>query len=318
MDSRDVQAGRLEPAGKPLVRVWLQRLAALTALLVAAGVTVAIVLRTQRRPSKARSAAASQHSHASATTSTTTQTTGSPGTASVPILAYHVINVPPATSSASPDLYVPADEFAAQISALKAAGWHAVTLDQLQAYRTRGVVLGTGKPIVITFDRGYASQYTNALPVLKRAGWVGVENLQVSGLTPADGGLTDSQIRGLIAAGWELDTQGVSQSDLTILSPSQLQLEVAGARQTLSSRYKIPVNWFSYPSGDYDANVISAVQSAGFTGATTTIPGWAGTKSDRFRLPRLQVAGGTSPSQLMSQITAAQQSTSAPPSFHGP
>ena len=52
-------------------------------------------------------------------------------------------------------------------------------MDQLRANWTRGVPLGPGKPIVITFDNGYESQYTNALPVLKQLGWTGVENIQL-------------------------------------------------------------------------------------------------------------------------------------------
>ena len=199
---------------------------------------------------------------------------------------------------------------------MKTAGWHPVTLNQFEAYWTRGVPLATGKPIVITFDNGYASQYTNALPVLKRLGWVGVENLQANGLSPADGGLSESQVRGLIAAGWELDAEGVSQPDLTILGATQLQTEVAGARRDLQGRYSVPVNWFGYPSGDYNPDVTAAVRAAGFVGATTIVPGWASPQESRFRLPRVQVTGGTSPSALLSQIAAAATTTSAPTSFH--
>ncbi len=241
--------------------------------------------------------------------------TGKPGTATVPVLMYHVINPPPA-GAPFPGLYVPSDEFAAQMQALKAAGWHAVTMDQLKAYWTRGVPLGPGKPIVLTFDNGYASQYENALPVLKRLGWVGNENIQLTGLPPSQGGLTDAQVRGLIAAGWELDTQGISHADLITLDASELQYQIATARQTLQKRYGVPVNWFCYPSGHYDATVIAAVKAAGFVGSTTVIPGWASGGEDPYRLPRLRVLGGTTPSALLSQI-ASSESDGAPPAAYG-
>jgi peptidoglycan/xylan/chitin deacetylase (PgdA/CDA1 family) len=318
MDSRDAKVRRPDPAHDRQLRAGPARLLALGSLAAVIAIVVAIVVSTMggsgshstKSPRKNSSATANGHSKTSATSK--------PATTAVPILAYHVINVAPPSSSAPPEWYVPADEFSAQMDALKAAGWRAVTLDQLQAYWTKGTSLGTTKPIVITFDGGYASQYTNALPVLKRLGWVGVDNVQVNGLSPSDGGISDSQVRGLIAAGWQLGAQGVSQADLTTLASTDLSHEVGAARETLSSRYSVPVNWFSYPSGDYDATVVAAVRAAGYVGATTTVAGWASAQGDRFRLPRLQVVGGTSPSKLISQITSAQQDAAPPDSYHAP
>jgi peptidoglycan/xylan/chitin deacetylase (PgdA/CDA1 family) len=318
MSSRDTQARRLERARERQPRVRRERFAALGSLSLVLAVVAAIVLASSLgsggRSSPRGSTASSEHSTAAAPV----PRGGEPGTATVPILVYHVINAAPAQSGASPALYVSAEEFSSQMDALNADGWHAVTLDQLEAYWTRGVPLAPGKPIVITFDRGYASQYTNALPILKRLGWVAVENLQLTGLPPSDGGLTDSQIRGLIAAGWELDTLGMSDADLITLDSEQLRHEVATARQTLRSRYGAPVNWFSYPSGHYNATVIAAARGAGFLGATTVVPGWASPQQDRFRLPRLPVLSSTNPPELMSQIASAKTTTTAPPAYSGP
>ncbi len=241
---------------------------------------------------------------------------GSGAAARVPILMYHVIAPPPA-GAPFPGLYVPAPEFTAQMEALRAAGWHAVTLDQLRAHWSRGVALGPGKPVVVTFDNGYRSQYVNALPALQRLGWVGVENIQLSGLPPSQGGLTSAQVHGLIAAGWELDTQGISHADLIRLDASQLTYQVATARSLLRQRYGVPVNWFCYPSGHYDATVIAAVRAAGFVGSTTVVPGWASSAEDPYRLPRLRVLGGTSPQSLIAQIAAARGSSATPASYGG-
>jgi peptidoglycan/xylan/chitin deacetylase (PgdA/CDA1 family) len=240
--------------------------------------------------------------------------TGPAGTGPVPILTYHVIAAPPA-GAPFPGLYVTPNEFSAQVRALKNAGWHAVTLDEVEAYWTRGVPLGPGKPVVLTFDNGYQSQYTQALPVLRSIGWVADENVQLTGLPPSQGGLSRHQVRGLVNAGWELDTQGISHADLITLDASQLHEQVAVARRIIQQRYHVPVHWFCYPSGHYDTTVIDAVKAAGFTGSTTVVSGWARPSDDAYRLPRLRVLGGTTPSQLLALIAGARGDPPAPSSY---
>jgi peptidoglycan/xylan/chitin deacetylase (PgdA/CDA1 family) len=310
MSFQDPAARRLRREREQL-RARRRRMAGGGMLLVVGAIAVVVLLAAsggstaKRPPSRTRSSTARHHAKPAP------KGTGIPGNAAVPILMYHVINPPPA-GAPYPGLYVPSGEFAAQMQALKAAGWHAVTMNQLEANWTRGVPLGPGKPIVLSFDNGYASQYTNALPVLKRLGWVGVENIQLTGLPQSQGGLTEPEIRGMLASGWELDTQGISHADLITLDPAGLHYQIATARQELQSRYHVPVNWFCYPSGHYNPTVIAAVRAAGFVGSTTVIPGWASRRDDPYALPRLRVLGGTSPSSLLAQITAARGA--APPS----
>jgi peptidoglycan/xylan/chitin deacetylase (PgdA/CDA1 family) len=144
-----------------------------------------------------------------------------------------------------------------------------------------------------------------------------VENIQLTGLPPSEGGLTDAQVRGLLAAGWELDTQGMSHADLIALDAAGLRYQIDTARQTLRGRYHVPVNWFCYPSGHYNSTVIAAVRAAGFVGSTTVVPGWASRADDPYRLPRLRVLAGTSPSALLAQIASAQNSPPPPTSYSG-
>ena len=47
----------------------------------------------------------------------------------------------------------------------------------------------------------------------------------------------------------------------------RLSAQVAGARRTIQKRFHVPVNWFCYPSGQYDAAVIAEVKAAGFRGS---------------------------------------------------
>ncbi len=232
---------------------------------------------------------------------------------SAPVLMYHVINPPPA-GAPFPGLYVPAPEFSEQMQALAKAGFHAVTLQQLWRHWQQGTPL-PARPVVITFDNGYQSQYSNALPVLSKLGWKAVENMQLTGLPPSQGGLSQEQIRGLISAGWELDTQGFSHAELIALTPSQLHYQVAISRRTIQRRYHVPVRWFCYPSGHYDAAVIAAVRQAGYLGSTTVVPGWAGPSSDPYTLPRLRVLGGTSGAALLALIEDAEHDPAPPASY---
>jgi peptidoglycan/xylan/chitin deacetylase (PgdA/CDA1 family) len=285
---------------------------------------------TGRAEQGARAGSAAKHSHGSGsgpglsaepgaphdTSAGTAGTgTGPRGTEAVPILMYHVINPPPAGAK-FPGLYVAPAEFAAQMGALAGAGFHAVTMDQMLANWTRGTPLPAGKPIVVSFDNGYQSQLTEALPVMRRLGWMGVENIQLTGLPPSQGGLSEKQVAEMVSAGWELDTQGISHADLITLGQVALREQVASARARVRRLYHVPVNWFCYPSGHYDASVIAEVKAAGYVGATTVVPGWATPSRDPYRLPRLRVLGGTSPQALLAEI-AAIRSDAPPPATYG-
>jgi peptidoglycan/xylan/chitin deacetylase (PgdA/CDA1 family) len=239
---------------------------------------------------------------------------GPRGTESVPILMYHVI-LPAPAGAPFPGLYVPPAEFAAQMHALATAGYHAVTMDQVWDNWHEGAPLPRGKPIVISFDNGYESQYREALPVLRALGWVGVENLQLAGLPPSQGGLSRHQVRALVRAGWELDTQGYDHADLVALDASELHFQVAVARRRIRSLYHVAANWFCYPSGHYNATVIAAVRAAGFRGSTTVTPGWASPTEDPYRLPRLRVLAGTSPAALLSEVAGIRSDPPPGPSY---
>ena len=75
------------------------------------------------------------------------------------------------------------------------------------------------------------------------------------------------------------------------------------------------MNWFCYPSGDYNATVIAAVKAAGYAGSTTVVPGWAHRQDDPYRLHRLRVLGGTTPQQLLTLLSAIREDPPAPPAY---
>jgi peptidoglycan/xylan/chitin deacetylase (PgdA/CDA1 family) len=163
-------------------------------------------------------------------------------------------------------------------------GYEAVTLEQVERAWYHGGTLPP-RPVVISFDDGYRPQFTYALPELRRHGWAGVLNLKAEGSD-----LYPSNIEAMIAAGWEIAAHTIHHLDLTELDAAALREEVAGSRKTLQREYGIPVENFCYPSGRFDETVIAAVKEAGYTGATTEIPGYAD-RSHPYELDRLEILG---------------------------
>jgi peptidoglycan/xylan/chitin deacetylase (PgdA/CDA1 family) len=200
---------------------------------------------------------------------------------------YHVIAPAPA-AAAYPDLFVRPSDFAGQMSWLAAHGFHAVTLHQVYDYWLRGTPL-PAQPIVLTFDDGTLGQDTHALPVLRKLHWPGVLNLKVNALK-SKYTLPPWRVHEMIAAGWELDAHSITHPDLTHVDDAQLWHEVDGARVELRQLFHVPVEFFCYPSGRYDARVIAAVRRAGYLGATTEKYGLA-RPSDIYTLDRIRING---------------------------
>jgi peptidoglycan/xylan/chitin deacetylase (PgdA/CDA1 family) len=217
----------------------------------------------------------------------------------VPILMYHVVGVA-SPGAAYPALFVAPDLFAAQMRALRAAGWTAVTLDE--AYRSwHGGPGLPSKALVVSFDDGYSGQSTAAARTLRELGWPGVLDLEVHNLHVA-GGLHALQVRRMLAAGWELASHTLTHPDLTTVDPARLHRELAGSRALLAERFGVPVRFFCYPAGRYDARVEAAVRAAGYAGATTEVPGIASATSPPYALPRIRVDGGESPATLLAAL----------------
>ena len=218
----------------------------------------------------------------------------------VPILMYHVIDKAPA-GAPFPELYVSPDVFADQVAWLTRRGYAAVTLDAVyRSWRFGGSL--PHRPIVLSFDDGYAGDFTHALPTLKARHWPGVLNLEVRKESYA-GGLTPSRIRALITAGWEVDAHTLTHPDLTAVTDVRLRQEVAGSRRSIRRRFGVPVNFFCYPAGRYDAHVIAAVQAAGFLGATTTQYGLARPNA-LYTLHRVRVNGSDGVAGLTAKLIA--------------
>lgn len=209
----------------------------------------------------------------------------------VPVLMYHYIRVArEPRGTVGYNLSVTPDDFRAQMDWLAQNGYHAVTLRALSAYLAKQGNLPS-RPVVLTFDDGYADFYSVAWPVLRQHQFAAVSYV-VSGFLGTPGYITAEQVAELDHAGIEIGAHTVTHVDLTTVQAAEVGHQVADSKSALEQILNHPVLDFCYPSGRHNAAVVKAVQAAGFDTATTTQFGTAESTDNRYVWPRVRVEGG--------------------------
>lgn len=220
---------------------------------------------------------------------------GRPGTvaaARVPILMYHYVSVPPSGDRVRYNLTVTPEDFATQMTYLAVNGYRPITLAQLTNHLLDGAPL-PDRPIVLTFDDGYADNYDHAVPVLGRLGFTATFFV-ITGFVDAGraGYMSWDQLADLAAAGMEIGAHSIDHPDLRGRSLRLQFAEVAAPKLAIETRLGIPVTSFAYPSGRFDATTVDVLRAAGYRAAATTAPGTWQFAGSPYQLARVRVPGG--------------------------
>lgn len=185
----------------------------------------------------------------------------------LPILVYHIVRPShPSDSAAVRALAVTPDIFDAQMDYLKHAGYHVVRFGDLEAHFASSTPLPQ-KPIILSFDDGWSSQFTYAFPILEKYQYPATFFVFTNGIG-SRGFLTWDNLRALEAGGMTIGDHTRSHPYLAnITSTSTLRDEIEGSRQLLERKLGVPINEFAYPFGQYNATIVSLVEKAGYKSA---------------------------------------------------
>ena len=214
----------------------------------------------------------------------------------VPVLMWHNL-----AEESSGDMTISVDTFRAQIEALHEAGFKTVSLQQLYDYVHFGTELPE-KPIVLTFDDGYFSNYEHAYPILREYGMqatifaigvsVGKDTYKDTehAMTPhfgadearemVDSGLISVQSHTFDMHQWPPFEDGNAQVRETLLPfdgeadadyETAVEADFAESRELLESITGQPVNALAFPEGAYVTLTQDALRSAGAELTFTTV-----------------------------------------------
>lgn len=206
---------------------------------------------------------------------------------SIPVLMYHEIGD---NNGIYKELYVNPQDFRHQIKSLYEAGYRTITLSRLERHWA-GLSDLPDKPLVLTFDDGYLSTYTEAKLVLEEYGFVATV-FPVKQFTGKQGHMTCDMLIELHGLGWEIASHTVSHPDLTILDNNRLQEELQNSKTWLEELLDSEVVSIAYPAGRYNQQVINGAMECGYKLAVTTGYGIASQDSpmelNRIRVNRSQ------------------------------
>ena len=207
-------------------------------------------------------------------------------TLTIPILSYHKVD-----NLAPTEYWLTTHNFDSQIAALKAYGYKTVSLEDVYKY-----IGGTGslpsKPVVITFDDGYQNFYTKAYPILNQYGFKATNFIITNYIGESESErhnsnewepdtaeneernypashLLWSEIQTMKNNGMIFEAHPKTHRDLTSLSASEAEDEIAGSKAIIESKLGTSVNFFSYPFILSDSTIENLVLNAGYHGAVT-------------------------------------------------
>lgn len=117
-----------------------------------------------------------------------------------------------------------------------------------------------GAMISVTLDDAWASQFTNALPILNKYG-VPATMYVHSDAVNAPGNMSQAEIQAFADRGDEIASHTVSHTDLTTLTPAQLDTELAQSKAALKEMFgpNAAVD-FASPFGAHNPTTTAAVK----------------------------------------------------------
>ena len=227
----------------------------------------------------------------------------------LPILMYHYVRNPPSMRNdlLGYRLSVSPADFTAQMDWLTAHGFHTVDFNDVRAYFAGRQPL-PANPVVLTFDDGYADLYSNAYPILTAHGFKAVAYI-VSGFVGQPHYVTPGQLVQMDQNGIQIASHTVDHANLARSSGASLMHELVDSKRSLENLLGHPVVDFAYPSGQFNAQAVAAVERVGYDTAVTTLFSVDHSMADRYVWTRVRVGGGESLTDFASSLGKPMPST---------
>jgi peptidoglycan/xylan/chitin deacetylase (PgdA/CDA1 family) len=230
----------------------------------------------------------------------------------LPILMYHSVSY--TQNRKFLPFVVSPEEFVEQMEYLYQHDYVPMTVTQLILARLGNEIGLPARPVVVTFDDGFADFLTNALPVLQRYKFVAtlyVTTAYIGGTSrwlwregeAARPMLTWDQVKYIHQSGIECGGHTLHHPQLDMLTIEEAHDEVVGCKSALEKHLQEEVSSFAYPFGYYTSEVKRLVHEAGYVSACAVMHAMSLEQTDPLALTRLMVKPGMTKNRFEQLLT---------------
>jgi len=210
----------------------------------------------------------------------------------IPVLMYHGIedeDTPAGYEDAGSLLYVLLKEqFNEQMQYLQDQGYHVVSLLDLADINNL-----PEKSVVITFDDGHRSDYTIALPILKKFGYTACFYITTKWLG-SNNFLLPEHVSVLGREGMLIGSHGVTHTFFNDMSKEQAAEELRDSKKVLENLTSEPVTAFSAPGGRLSKATVNQALLLGYQSIATSTVRPCSSNDGLHSIPRIAIKKGTS------------------------
>ena len=214
----------------------------------------------------------------------------------VAVLGYHEF----AETQSETAMRIHTSKFRRQMETIRQLGLKVITMDEFNAWKDQGKEIPK-KCVMLTFDDGWKSVYTDAYPILKEFGYPFTLYLYKNYIDGGGKALTTEMIQEMLAHGASLGSHSVSHPyPITVKSfmkkgpaayDAYLRKEMGESMRFIESKFPTKVTSYAYPGGFFTDEMAKLSGEFGYKHLFTVLPGKIKRSLPNETLPRYIILG---------------------------
>jgi len=214
----------------------------------------------------------------------------------VAVLGYHDFS----ETAKETAMRIHTSKFRKQMETIRQLGITVISLEDFLAWK-RGEKSIPEKSILLTFDDGWKSVYTDAFPILKEFGYPFTLYLYKEYLDCGGKSLSSPMVQEMLKTGASIGSHSVSHPYPHVFKSyykkgadaydAFLRKEMGESKRFLESQFGMKVATYAYPGGYYTEEMLPLAKEFGYTELFTVIPGKVKRSTADITMPRYMILG---------------------------